>query len=430
MRIIQTLYLTGNPAHPLKESMGFMAAEFNWMSWALSCLQLKKFYDQVELYTNQAGYEILIRAMGLPYDKVHFLPEDLEYPRQLWAYPKLYTYSIQDKPFIHVDGDIFFWEKMNDNLLNQPLTAQNVEINAPYFAWIAQHLQHSGIKLPSPIAGQLMTETGLQAYNAGLIGGHDLAFLQNYATQALHFIEENANILAAQGRSEYNMLVEQVLFHALAQECNANVSCYLPDRVTDMTYPGFAEFSGVSYQTKFIHLMGAFKRNPLICEQLAMRLRNDHPVYSEKILKICQQAGIISLFHCNDSSDQDGTWARRRIQEQQNFKLTDLAFNHGVQMKKAVFKANTEIIFGERDGVKTFTVPSGLDSGDRHNYGDELDEMLLGYLIKGTTFLELVDLMSAHFEAEELVSGYADLVDLIRLRLKRCCDLNLVGVTC
>ncbi len=52
--IIQTLVIQSE-TDPLKSSMGFLSPELNWMSWALSCFQLRKFYDKVELYINKQG---------------------------------------------------------------------------------------------------------------------------------------------------------------------------------------------------------------------------------------------------------------------------------------------------------------------------------------------------------------------------------------
>jgi hypothetical protein len=111
VKIIQTLYLSDNGEDPLKNNLGFLSPEFNWMGWALSCLQLKQYYRYVELYTNNAGYEVLINKLKLPYDEVHLVLNDITFPPQLWAYPKLYTYSLQSAPFLHIDGDAFFLGK-------------------------------------------------------------------------------------------------------------------------------------------------------------------------------------------------------------------------------------------------------------------------------------------------------------------------------
>lgn len=58
MRMIQTFWTAGQD--PLKYAFGWTQPEYNLMSWALSCCSLREHYDDVELYTDSAGYHILI----------------------------------------------------------------------------------------------------------------------------------------------------------------------------------------------------------------------------------------------------------------------------------------------------------------------------------------------------------------------------------
>ncbi len=80
------------------------------MSWTLSCLNLRKFYENVELVTDEVGYRYLIEKLKLPYSSVRVELDCINtYPSSLWAIGKLYTYGIQNEPFIHVDGDVYIW---------------------------------------------------------------------------------------------------------------------------------------------------------------------------------------------------------------------------------------------------------------------------------------------------------------------------------
>jgi hypothetical protein len=71
MNFIYTFWNSQKQENPLLNSGGFLAPEIHYMSWAFSCLQLSKFYENVELHTNQQGKEILIDVLELPYSKVH-----------------------------------------------------------------------------------------------------------------------------------------------------------------------------------------------------------------------------------------------------------------------------------------------------------------------------------------------------------------------
>mgnify|MGYP000084925178 FL=1 len=69
MKIVQTFWSGG--ANPLEKAYGWPLPEYNMMSWVLSCLSLRKYYDDVELYTDKLGYELLIEKLRLPYTYVH-----------------------------------------------------------------------------------------------------------------------------------------------------------------------------------------------------------------------------------------------------------------------------------------------------------------------------------------------------------------------
>jgi hypothetical protein len=104
------------------------------MSWAVSCLQLKQFYSEVVLYCDSVSATMLIDILKLPYSDVVVNLDVLnKYHPQLWALPKIYAYSQQEKPFLHVDGDIFTQRKFDEDLLRSPLIAQNLEIPIDFY---------------------------------------------------------------------------------------------------------------------------------------------------------------------------------------------------------------------------------------------------------------------------------------------------------
>ena len=73
---------------------------------AASILHSSLWYDHIELYVDQIGYDLL---SDLPCDVtlVNF-EEDAE----LWMKPKVYAIQNQNQPFVHVDTDIFLKENI------------------------------------------------------------------------------------------------------------------------------------------------------------------------------------------------------------------------------------------------------------------------------------------------------------------------------
>lgn len=84
MKIIQSFWTGKN--NDLEHSYGWLSNKYHYMSWILSCNQLRKYYDEVELFTDSLGYTILIEKLKLPYTNVHVVLDELNnYHNNLWA---------------------------------------------------------------------------------------------------------------------------------------------------------------------------------------------------------------------------------------------------------------------------------------------------------------------------------------------------------
>ena len=128
MNFIQTFHIDSDK-DPFRYPFGWAAPEYHMMGWALSCLQSYAIYGKVVLYANSQAARLLINTLQLPYTDVQITHDKLTliHP-DLWALPKIYTYSIQEQPFLHIDGDVFIFKPFDACLMEGELIAQNVEI--------------------------------------------------------------------------------------------------------------------------------------------------------------------------------------------------------------------------------------------------------------------------------------------------------------
>ena len=120
-------------AYKNSPNSGWAFKETHYMSWALSCLQLRKFYDEVELVTDSEGADLLINKLHLPYTSCKPVLDKLvdENPA-VWALGKIAAYEAQEVPFIHVDGDIYIWKPFPKRIEEADIAVQNVEKNYPF----------------------------------------------------------------------------------------------------------------------------------------------------------------------------------------------------------------------------------------------------------------------------------------------------------
>ncbi len=286
MRIIQTFW-SGATAYesPLEIKGGWLSAEYHWMSWAYSCLLLRRHYDEVELYTDEVGKKILIDILMLPYTKVHVtFDESVEIHPKLFSLAKIYTYGIQEEPFIHIDGDVFLWKRFPKSLLDAELIASNLEQNLFFNQEILEEVQQHFDYIPEHLKG-VHSHKSIFASNAGIIGGSNIDFIKRYCTEAFNFIETNSTKLNTVNTGGLNFLIEQISLYYLSLSESVPTAYFMSAPVEDPLYQDYIRFADVP-NVEMVHLVGGCKRLPFILDHLARRLHLEFPDYYYRILNI------------------------------------------------------------------------------------------------------------------------------------------------
>lgn len=280
MKIIQTFWSSGR--NPLEHSFGWPHAEYNLMSWTLSCLSLREHFDQVELYTDKRGYEVLIEKLHLPYTQVHVIYDDNLCLPQHWAYAKIKTYSLQTEPFLHIDGDMYFPKPIPQEILGAGLVAQNREIGTSYYQGMMNRvLAHPEFKLPQFIQETLDNGT-IASYNMGIFGGNDIDFIRRYCQEVFAFFEANHmnDASVEYSNEECNVFFEQIFLAAMVDKEKKEVKGVLPHPVMDNGYFYKDICYLKEYDTNlFCHVLGGLKRDFNICRLLAKKTLALHSSY-------------------------------------------------------------------------------------------------------------------------------------------------------
>lgn len=281
MKIIQSFW-SGNK-NPLHNNYGWYSIESHYLGWTLSVNQLRLFYDKVELYTDKLGYDILIKKLNLPYTKVYVLLDELnEFPSNFWSIAKVKVYSLQDEPFLHIDGDVFVWERFKDELLDSDLVAQNSERTSDYYMSSWNLISPELIFKPSEMNDY---ERGNNyACNMGIFGGKNIAFLKEYANNSLDFVIKNKLIWNNIKDFEFNVFFEQVPFGQIVLNKKSKVNFLIEEEFYDNGYKNFGDFDKVSYQKKFLHLLGNFKRDANTCKMMENYVLKYYPHFFKKIV--------------------------------------------------------------------------------------------------------------------------------------------------
>ncbi len=269
---------------------GWLDKKYNYMSWTLSCLQFKKIYGYVELITDQNGYELFVNKLQLPYNNVEVkLDKFNDYHPDLWAVSKLFTYTLQDDPFLHVDGDVYVWKEL-EAIKNKPLIAQNEDINFNYYTDIWNDLVSNFKYIPSYMLNDYQNDSIIRSCNAGIFGGSDVSFLKEFALEAFDFLDKNKNSFDKVSLGSTGLIYEQYLFSCLARLRKKDVT-YLFQSMTP-SYEQLTLFSSIPLKRHYVHAVADAKKKIVICENLENRLRHDHPEYYYYIMELLEKHEI------------------------------------------------------------------------------------------------------------------------------------------
>jgi hypothetical protein len=272
---------------------GWLNVKYHLLSLAYSCLQLKKFYDKLSLVTDEAGNDILINKLGLPYTDVTVMLDELNgYNPELWALGKIYAYSIQKEPFMHVDGDVYIWEPFRKKFESAALIAQNFEHNFSYYKSLMADLIDKGCYIPPVITRISNRENEINAYNAGVFGGSNIDFFRSYVAEVNLFLKNNTHNMSCLQVGKLNAFFEQHLFYCMSKEWRLKVDCVTNILDQDKLYfilTDLTQFVKAPAKVKYIHLYGGeAKTDPAICNHLETLMKHTYPEYYKRIIKLCE----------------------------------------------------------------------------------------------------------------------------------------------
>lgn len=255
-------------------------AECHLMSWALSAMTLRQYFDRLELYTDSQGAHVLIDLLGLPYTEVKVVYDHFHCLSCHWALSKVTTYSMQSEPFIHIDGDIYLPQLIDTVTLKSPLIVQNEEQCTDYYGSMVDRLLGvSGIKIV-PEFRDAMEKKDYASYNLGFCGGTDIDFFGRFAESVFRFFRDN-DFNSDRFRNDdisANVIFEQIFLAIMARREGIKPAVMLPEKIRDNGYLSEVFSDMIHFDRRpFIHILGGMKRRKDICRNVELTLLRLYP---------------------------------------------------------------------------------------------------------------------------------------------------------
>jgi hypothetical protein len=250
---------------------------------------------------------MLVDRLGLKFDHVS---TDLDQLRDAdpgwWALGKLMAYGLQDRPFIHIDTDVFLWRVPPARLLAAPVFAQCPESHSLQNAWSGPRQIESLFKrhnLSLPVEWQWASSrntTWFREENCGILGANNIEFIRHYAQTALLLVNDPAHRALwnqLPEKSCFTMLIEQYLlaccidYHRIApQSAHRGVNIrYLFPSWPDAYNPNTAAALG------YTHLLGDTKNHPGVMARLERRVEQLDPTFLRHCRRVAQSPAAVGV---------------------------------------------------------------------------------------------------------------------------------------
>ncbi len=243
---------------------GFSSIQSMIESIILSANVIKKNHKEIHFYTDNKGYEWIKPYLSdLPFTKIEVCLDEINWLDDLyWSLGKMYVYSLQKEPFIHIDNDVFVWNGFNDELTKKDFLFQEIEkFNGGVWNFYDRGLKIYGIAIPKEI--QVLDA----AFNCGIFGcftNDALAIIKKYYDIGYKFVKKT-NIIpdiekeSISERALASVIIEQVFIYSLVISNN-------------LTYETLLNHDTNEYKIKYTHQIAATKRNKIVEDKIRERI--------------------------------------------------------------------------------------------------------------------------------------------------------------
>ncbi|WP_446745343.1 DUF6734 family protein [Silvibacterium acidisoli] len=276
------------------------------LAWGLSQRAARRHHPETVLITDSAGKALLVNCLGLSFDHVSTELDTLHsVDPGWWALGKLVAYSLQDKPFVHLDTDVFLWKALPQSLLCADVFSQCPEDHPPLAEWctpgdVEHAFERQGATLP--VEWEWSRSRGLRYYreaNCGIFGGNRVDFIRYYSNLAIDLVlnpEHAAAWNSFHDRSGFNMVVEQFLaqscvdFHRSHPDSPfRGVSMrYLFQSLEEAFHPDSAVRAG------FTHLLGDAKRDTSIASRIEQRCLDEDRDFYRHCVQLSRSEAVMN----------------------------------------------------------------------------------------------------------------------------------------
>ena len=269
MKLVYTLYIDKFEKPDM--FCGYQSAEHLFDSLLLSSTVSSKLFEGCELYCNSKAAKLLKEdGRTFCFSNIMVVLDELEQfllPYN-WAYAKIFTYSLQNKPFAHLDYDAIICDGIPPQLLNKKLFFQqeeNLQVN-PFKYYISVYNEAKRLSTLPPGISCLPSF----AMNMGIFGctcNDSLSAVKKYCELAKSYIinqhDKHAELYF---KKEQSMFFEQLFIGSILTNADLkqgiDFDTFLDNNGKNKFLPNY----------RFSHFMRRSKRTELVTNAIRSEL--------------------------------------------------------------------------------------------------------------------------------------------------------------
>lgn len=242
------------------------------LMWVLSFHKIKGMFHKVILVTDDAGNELLINKLKLPFTQVlielnDFVPKEV---RHIWALGKIKAYSLMQDPFLHVDSDVFLMNPVPHRITGADMCAQSTDAfeGKESDTYKLSEFLDKNIIFPDYYWMQALSRNVHRPPNCGIFGGENTELINEYATGVLSLVSNPQNILQNCNGTRWSVLLEQYGAFVYAASRGIKIETLLSSASEEE-----------AVKNGYVHLHGEAKFNPYALERLHCIVRTEYLEY-------------------------------------------------------------------------------------------------------------------------------------------------------
>jgi hypothetical protein len=289
---------------PFRANKGWIWCEprHHLLAWGLSLTLARRHFPETQLVTDTRGKAMIVDELGLEFDQVSTGLDCLAGTDPgWWALGKLVAYSLQDRPFVHLDADVFLWKALPASLTSSPVFTQCPEQHLFENEWwcgprdIERLFDRHNLSLP--VEWQWASSRNSRSFrqdNCGILGGNRVDFIRHYAQTALRMVSDPTNGAAwaqAPDKSGFNVIIEQFLLAACVDYHRINPRSVYRGVAMRYLFSSWSEAHDphAAARAGYTHLLGGHaKASKEVMARLERRVEQLDPELALRCLRVAQ----------------------------------------------------------------------------------------------------------------------------------------------